>query len=417
MLLKVILISVLFCAIAFGDAPTKIDNVIIGAGIAGLSAAKRLLEKGEKSTLVLEARSRLGGRIWTDTSLNYPVDLGATWIYGNSKQNPLSSIVSLKKLKVKETDYANTEFRNVDGSHMLYADVSSSTAVYMKTLGEAENFGKVSDPDQPLGNIWQDLVKDLTPDVQLIVNGLLRSRLETQFGTTIDNVSAKYAFSNNKNLPNSDVLFKDGFSQILRAFGDINISLKTKVTALTSTSEGVLVETETGTSYLARKVIVTIPLGVLRSGGIKFTPPLSDAKINALNSLEYGVMNKVVIEFPLPAWPSQVHLFVLGKDPLEFAINWRYYTGRPTLIFHKFGAFDVNKTDSEIVDEIVQKFRAAYPALPEVQRYLVTRWESDPYALGSLTSMGVGSSYPNTILQAKASIDKQVIIIIIFSFF
>lgn len=60
------------------------DVIIIGAGISGIAAARLLKSKGY-SVLVLEARNRIGGRIWTDTSLNSPLDMGASWIHGINK--------------------------------------------------------------------------------------------------------------------------------------------------------------------------------------------------------------------------------------------------------------------------------------------------------------------------------------------
>ena len=57
------------------------DVVVVGAGMAGLAAARRLADEGVEVT-VLEARERIGGRMWTDTSLGVPIDLGAAWIHG-----------------------------------------------------------------------------------------------------------------------------------------------------------------------------------------------------------------------------------------------------------------------------------------------------------------------------------------------
>ena len=65
--------------------------LIIGGGVAGISAAKYLNDKGFE-TLILEARGRLLGRVFTNKELGYPVDLGASWIHGDDEENPISRI-------------------------------------------------------------------------------------------------------------------------------------------------------------------------------------------------------------------------------------------------------------------------------------------------------------------------------------
>ena len=69
------------------------DVVVVGGGMAGIAAARKLQQNGHKVTL-LEARDRMGGRVWTSTSLGFPTDLGASWIHGANAQNPLTPFVS-----------------------------------------------------------------------------------------------------------------------------------------------------------------------------------------------------------------------------------------------------------------------------------------------------------------------------------
>ena len=72
---------------------TSLEVVVVGAGMGGLSAAKKLQESGHTVTLV-EGRNRIGGRTWTSHELGFPTDLGASWIHGASAQNPLTKFVS-----------------------------------------------------------------------------------------------------------------------------------------------------------------------------------------------------------------------------------------------------------------------------------------------------------------------------------
>ena len=83
--------------------PSRGQVVVIGAGMAGLAAARQLADAGVDVT-VLEARERIGGRMWTDTSLGMPIDLGAAWIHG-TKGNPLVALANQAGAATVETDW------------------------------------------------------------------------------------------------------------------------------------------------------------------------------------------------------------------------------------------------------------------------------------------------------------------------
>jgi polyamine oxidase len=104
------------------DAP-KERIVVVGAGMAGLAAARRLADAGMDIT-VLEARDRIGGRMWTDTSLGVPIDLGAAWIHG-TENNPLTQLADQIGARRVETDFDRPVlFR--DGSEVGAEDVQTT---------------------------------------------------------------------------------------------------------------------------------------------------------------------------------------------------------------------------------------------------------------------------------------------------
>ncbi len=98
---------------------TSASVLVLGAGIAGLAAAQALTEQG-RSVIILEARNRVGGRMWTDSSLGVPLDLGASWIHGVNG-NPITKLAKQFGVKTVPTDDENSIMFNADGSE--YSDV------------------------------------------------------------------------------------------------------------------------------------------------------------------------------------------------------------------------------------------------------------------------------------------------------
>ena len=92
---------------------------IVGAGVAGLAAATALRDMGLRDVVVLEARDRIGGRIWTDSiGGGVPVDLGASWIHGVDG-NPIAAIAGEYGMDLSPTDYGNASahFAGGDDTH------------------------------------------------------------------------------------------------------------------------------------------------------------------------------------------------------------------------------------------------------------------------------------------------------------
>jgi monoamine oxidase len=89
-------------SVSMSTTPQKVEVIVVGAGIAGLAAARDLSIDGY-DVLVLEARNRIGGRIWTSRDLGVPADLGASWIHG-FEDNPISRLAKRHGIEILRTD-------------------------------------------------------------------------------------------------------------------------------------------------------------------------------------------------------------------------------------------------------------------------------------------------------------------------
>ena len=232
---------------------------IIGAGIAGLTAA-HLLSASGRDVEVIEARNRPGGRINTDRSLGVAADLGASWLHW-ADGNPL----------VAEIDKAG--MRRVVSLEGSFAVLHNGAHIKMREA-----------PD------WFE-------DVLLHNN-------HAATGTGTLNF---WAYILNSEYSGEEFLFPDGFDQILGNYaGNYSVSLRNVVTAIDYNGDGVSVISTTGRSQFD-SVIVTVPLGVLKASSIQFTPALPDSHQNAIAKLGFGTLDKVYLQFDDVFWDRDTH--------------------------------------------------------------------------------------------------------------
>lgn len=129
-----------------------LNVIVVGAGVAGLAAARQLSDAGHRVT-VLEARSRIGGRLWTDTSWGLPVDLGASWIHGVTG-NPISTIADRMGAQRVVTSYDSAVAYDSDG-RPLSADRQARLDALQAAIDVAVTAAQDADQDSDLlSAIW-----------------------------------------------------------------------------------------------------------------------------------------------------------------------------------------------------------------------------------------------------------------------
>ena len=142
----------------------------------------------------------------------------------------------------------------------------------------------------------------------------------------------------------------------------------------------------------ADRVIVTVPLGVLKAQTIAFDPPLPETKRRAIERLGFGLLNKVVLAFEEPFWPESPDMLGLvgPQQPVADLVNGLMFADTPLLVGLRGGAAARSReelSDQDAIGEVLTALDA-----PEPTGALVTRWASDPYARGSYSFLAVGSS-------------------------
>jgi monoamine oxidase len=252
-----------------------------------------------------------------------------------------------------------------------------------------------------LGDIAQQIIEseELTGITLKGFRATLSSTIESEVGEDIANLGIK-GFEEDSEFTGADVVFPQGYIQLVQALSkDLDIRTKHLVQQIAYDDTGVKVTTDRGV-FSGSQVIVTVPLGVLKRGSIKFSPALPEEKLAAIERLGMGALNRLVLKFPQQFWPSQPHTmaYINGNIPdryVEF-YNWQKYVQQPILAAMFSGNFSRSLSQmpkSEAIQNIMSDLRAMFGKdIPLPTATLLTQWHNDPFAYGSYSTFSINGS-------------------------
>jgi len=206
---------------------------------------------------------------------------------------------------------------------------------------------------------------------------------------------------------------KKGFNQLTEKLAEnLDIRLSTPVKGVSySNSYGVRISTVDSGVFKARKAIITVPLGVLKSNGLTFDPPLPEEKQEAIDRLRMGSLEKVIAVFPKKVWGGEI-LFLSeqntqGYFPAIYDIT--DLTGKPSIIAWHGGygsTINLQMTDEEIIESLQDQMSLALGQnVPRPTSFFVTRWQENQYIRGSYSYIPTGSN-PEDMDLLKAPVDN-----------
>jgi monoamine oxidase len=368
---------------------TSANVLVLGAGIAGLAAARTLTDKG-LSVIVLEARNRIGGRMWTDSSLGLPLDLGASWIHGVDG-NPITKLAEEFGAKTVPTDGENAIEFAADGTELPDDEFNRMEALFEDIYEEVAEMQDSTDDDMPLQSAFDQVIasRGLSDDDLRRLNYYIHLVTALEYGADAKDLSAWW-WDQGEEFGGEEVIFPGGYNQITDGLAKgLDIRLGTEVKTVRYGSDGVEVETSAGV-FVADKAVVTFPLGVLKQASVKFEPLLSESKQAAIERLGMGVLNKVYLKFPAAFWGEDVETISYVGDRLGEWCDWLSFvpfTGEPVLMaFHGgdkgFALEDLS--DDEIAAGAMRTLRVMFGGdIPEPEGMLITRWGKDPFSFGA----------------------------------
>ncbi len=261
------------------------EVAVVGAGAAGLAAARTLLAAGRRIVL-LEARGRIGGRAHTDEdSVGEPWDRGCSWLHA-SEVNPW---VGYARTNGFETFVDRYPRRIFEGQRPLDAAELTAYRALVERMGrELEEAGRRG-LDIPADAAFTRVTRE-DPWYPLAASGLTSWE-----GVEPGSFSALDSFQFDRR--GDDLLIPKGYGSLLAHYArGVEVRLNTPVSRIRWGRSGVFLDTPAG-ELRVRCAIVAVPSSVLAAGGMAFDPGLPVAVQEAVHALPLGVMNKVALRF------------------------------------------------------------------------------------------------------------------------
>lgn len=418
-----------------------------------------------KDVVVLEGRDRIGGRIYTEIHDGVAYDLGGSWIHGGTEglsvsgvsgvlTNPIYNLTrtnginfvwtynktiddgidwdSYGKLGYERFFYSNGEKITIAENEWAYYDTERKAledernAMLEDTMlrEDAKKLEKV------LNHYEGANAEFINPALYLHLTEWI---YEQEAIGDIEELSSEHIILGQYfyGLEDDDGIFPEGYTQIANCLADDLKILHANVTKIDHSGNQVVVTTSNNETFSATHVVSTIPLGVLQKNRDLFFPSFTPDKINALDNLGMGTMDKVYLIFDDETgafWDSEeyepgeynayIHRVTSANDEYpdtwKFYLNLNTYTKKPALLAFHTGSIaksmdDDEKTDDDLKTEAVQVLEKMFPDSkpipePEIVR---TQWAEDSLSWGSYSFVKHSGSAKDFDVMAKP-IDDQV---------
>lgn len=397
--------------------------IVIGAGMAGITAAKALVEDGYEVT-ILEAREVVGGRARTIQSKNkqYSFPAGPMFLenigkgYGplcEGMDNPLIALLQKRGFKPKEIFEEDPDGVRILGTDSLFSE--ESIGLIMEQYASIEKFSATQ-----LREFALKATQSLNSNEKLLAAKIAQATLVSHSGLSeaelFEREQKLYKECNfqssgfTSELDDRFVSENGGYQQLLNDLfqeaeksGRLSCKFKESVHTIEEVENIVVVKTNNGI-FKADAVVCTIPLSVLRKGSVTIKGLPGEIK-TAMEHFTMGLMNKVILEFPEVFWPNTDYINIISLDmnascPIRSFLNMHKITdGKTNALILSFYAEEARdpSTDLKKVNEFkenltriaLENLREAFGEIPSPILVEVTAWDKDPYTGGgSWTTYG-----------------------------
>jgi monoamine oxidase len=361
---------------------SNVDLVIIGAGAAGIGASRAAAKAG-LTHQVIEASHRIGGRAYTeDLAPGVPFDLGCHWLH-TSDINPL--VPEADRLGVTiDRDFSFSAHLWLNGRHATPAETNAYGA-YFDWAESGTGFALPAGEDRDVLSLLDTTSPYFAPYAHVF---------SVIHAADLDQVSVQDVVTQVAN--GGDWPVRDGLGRMMQRLGaGMPVSLNTVAQDVDCSSRDyVAVHTNRGT-LTARAVLVTVSIGILQSGLIRFRPTLPAATLSAIDGFSPGVANRVALYFDRDVFgdaPSNMTIVDGDAEPLAIHIptfGFTYVVGQTG---GRFASHLTRAGQKVATDYVLDRVSAVFGSdiRKHFVRSIVSAWDTDPWVLGAYASVKPG---------------------------
>src|SRR5712675_2344803 len=371
--------------------PREADIVVIGAGAAGIAAARRIMAANRK-VIVVEASSQAGGRCITDVStFDVPFDRGARWIH-NPETNPMIRLARAAGLDVmpapsgQKIRIGRRNARAGETEEFLAALVKANRAIDEASRGKL---------DVSCASVMPKDLGDWASTAEFVLGANFAGK-DLKEISAIDKIRAQDR--------NSAIACRQGLGTLVAKLAEqLPLSLSTPVNRIEWGNRDAVVQTPAG-RITARAAIITVSTNVLASGSIKFAPEIPKRYFDAASKLSLGSYDHIALQMP-------GNPLGLARDDI---IIEQSNSTRTALLFANMGSSSLCSVDvggsfgrdlsaqgeaamvAFAVEWLAKLFGSDVAAA--VKKSSATRWNAAPFALGAMSAASPGGQPSRKIL-------------------
>jgi monoamine oxidase len=370
-------------------SPNGKSVLIIGAGISGLAAAKKLKENGFNVT-VIEAQGKVGGRLSTNRSLGIAFDEGASWIHG-TRRNPITDLAKNAGMDTFFTDDESLLSYDRDGSLRSNDFYSKEEDKFYGILKNLMKSGKKTES-------FQSTFNKLYPQYEndRLWKFFLSTYLTFDTGD-LDQLSSLLYYEGEE-FGGEERIASNGYDRLTDYLAkDLNIKLNQRVLNVNYENEKVQVKTQEQ-NLEGDFVLITIPLGVLKAKTMIFSPPLPLNKQQAIESVGMNCVNKFLLTWETAFWDDVQYISYSPDlpDKFNYFLNIKkihpQHNALMTFSYADYARKTENMSDNELISEILSHLKAIYGNnIPRPKNFLRTKWQNNENCFGAYSYTSVNT--------------------------